>query len=493
MMSKRELYLEWGIALAILITFSVGSWLLCATALLQGIDEGIYLEGGEKLLQGQMPYRDFFAFTGPLVYLVQAGLQYLFGPNLAAARWSVGLAFGILGVSGYSIVRRFASRDLALGAAFVQLLPHYLFYFRFHVGHRLLSMAFFCAVGGCLMAPGSSSWFRFFAAGVFAALSAWATPSFIVPLAALSIWMLLRERPRLLPWLAGIALCSLPFLIWLISNGALAALMNNLVWTTSRYSLANSVPYGYLIITKPTTEQLLYYLIPIFVPVTLAIAAFAIFKRKQWELGFLTFFALCFFVTLYPRWDVLQLCYILCPFVALSAILASRMLGDTAQRALFAAMLAFTSYRLARKMEHMNALVPMESRVGAQKAQEVDIAAMSKLESLIAPGSSLFVYPYLPVATYLLRANNPISYSYLQPGMMSDQDEARVHQDLMEKKPQFVLKQFFSDVETLTIWPNSDRNKMRFPSIDEWIETRYEFIEEIEGSQFILRAYRLRQ
>jgi hypothetical protein len=334
---------------------------------------------------------------------------------------------------------------------------------------------------------------RVLVAGIFAALAAWATPSFVVPLALIGLWLLVQERQKFLYWVGGVVLCSLPFLLWLGLNGALAPMLDNLVWTTNRYSQANAVPYGYLIITYPTAQEMLYYLIPIFLPLTLAFAAYAIFQRKQRDIVFLSVFAIGFALTLYPRWDVLQLCYVLCPFVALAGILAHRLFPETVRKALFAALLAFATFRFSRKIEHINSLVPVETRIGPQRAKVEDIQAVAKLEAAIPPDSTLFVFPYLPFMGYLLRTHNPISYPFMQPGMMSSQDEQRVHQELIDKKPKFILKQYFSEVEILTVWPNSDREKLRFPSIEQFIEQNYDFLEEVTGSQFQLRLYRLRQ
>ena len=48
------------------------------------------------------------------------------------------------------------------------------------------------------------------------------------------------------------------------------------------------------------------------------------------------------------------------------------------------------------------------------------------LEQRIPEGENVFVLPYLPVIDYLLKTRNPTSYSWLQPGMMSHEDEAIV-------------------------------------------------------------------
>ena len=51
-------------------------------------------EGGYRILKGQIPYRDFLIPTGPVVYYIQAILNYIFGSNLIA----VGMHMAVLGI-----------------------------------------------------------------------------------------------------------------------------------------------------------------------------------------------------------------------------------------------------------------------------------------------------------------------------------------------------------------------------------------------------------
>ena len=52
-------------------------------------DEGIYLDGGLRVLHGQVPYKDFFSLTGPGTFALMAASFRVFGPTLAAARMPV--------------------------------------------------------------------------------------------------------------------------------------------------------------------------------------------------------------------------------------------------------------------------------------------------------------------------------------------------------------------------------------------------------------------
>jgi hypothetical protein len=79
-------------------------------------DEGLMLQAGERIADGQLPYRDFYANYGPGQYFLVGGLDVIFGPSLLAWRvLRVALDAGVA-VLAYALVRRDAPEPLALGA-----------------------------------------------------------------------------------------------------------------------------------------------------------------------------------------------------------------------------------------------------------------------------------------------------------------------------------------------------------------------------------------
>ncbi len=59
-------------------------------------DYVIVFEGGYRVLHGQMPYRDFFIPTGPIIFYMQAFFECLFGVNLWASAMHAGGVAAIL-------------------------------------------------------------------------------------------------------------------------------------------------------------------------------------------------------------------------------------------------------------------------------------------------------------------------------------------------------------------------------------------------------------
>jgi hypothetical protein len=106
-------------------TAPVAAVLFVLGALLSGLsirwginphDEGLMLQAGERIADGQLPYRDFYANYGPGQYFLIGGLDWLFGPSLLTWRIVRVLLDAGVAVLAYALVRRDAPEPLALGA-----------------------------------------------------------------------------------------------------------------------------------------------------------------------------------------------------------------------------------------------------------------------------------------------------------------------------------------------------------------------------------------
>ena len=69
-----------------LCAFAYLGWLAASRFVLTLNDEGIYLDGGLRVLHGQIPYKDFFSFTGPGTFALEAASFRAFGATLFAGR-----------------------------------------------------------------------------------------------------------------------------------------------------------------------------------------------------------------------------------------------------------------------------------------------------------------------------------------------------------------------------------------------------------------------
>src|ERR1044071_3009268 len=69
-------------------------------------DEGIVLQGAERILRGEIPYRDFFSFYTPGSFYLISIVFRLFGDSFVIARFSLAVAGAICSVIAYLLARR---------------------------------------------------------------------------------------------------------------------------------------------------------------------------------------------------------------------------------------------------------------------------------------------------------------------------------------------------------------------------------------------------
>lgn len=139
---------EWGIALLVsLLSFAY----LCLFRHFNAIepDEGIVLQGAQRILTGQVLYRDFFSFYTPGSFYWLALFFRIFGSSILVSRMLLAAYGGACSALTYLVARRVCSRWSALcaaGAVTVICFPY-----RFLVLHNWDStfwayLALYCAV-----------------------------------------------------------------------------------------------------------------------------------------------------------------------------------------------------------------------------------------------------------------------------------------------------------------------------------------------------------
>jgi hypothetical protein len=76
-------------------------------------------------------------------------------------------------------------------------------------------------------------------------------------------------------------------------------------------------------------------------------------------------------------------------------------------------------------------------------------------------------------------SHNPTRYSYLQPGMMSDEDEATALAELQAAPPARVLYYDLSTKQILRLWPQSDPSRLRMRRMEEYLARNYRKTDQI--------------
>jgi hypothetical protein len=89
-------------------------WPLCRRAIILS-DEGYLLQQALDLLNGRVLYSDMDAFITPGIWFTLAGVFAVFGPSVLASRGVILIAYVALAVTGYRVVAPIAGRSWAIG------------------------------------------------------------------------------------------------------------------------------------------------------------------------------------------------------------------------------------------------------------------------------------------------------------------------------------------------------------------------------------------
>ncbi len=101
-MSKLSHCINNGHAKAAIIILVLSAVLLIPDLwMYPGTDYGVYFNGGRLILQGKIPYRDFWDHKTPLIYLYTAVWQLIFGSGWWSAKTSLIPIYGLYGISIY--------------------------------------------------------------------------------------------------------------------------------------------------------------------------------------------------------------------------------------------------------------------------------------------------------------------------------------------------------------------------------------------------------
>ena len=208
------------------------------------IDEGTVLYDSFRITCGEVMYRDFFQFQGPIFYYIHAGLFAITGPSITTARTLNLLVTGITAVFiALIITRRLGHIAGAIAAAIhaCLLVPIYPYAYP----HWFAEC--FALAGIYLLATSKCKSRRDLAGGIFLGLSSFTIQSLGLPILAaciitLAIPGIIQSRwkeicNRLLWVLGGALLIIFPFILYLGFAGGLDQMWYSMVkWVFNLYS-----------------------------------------------------------------------------------------------------------------------------------------------------------------------------------------------------------------------------------------------------------------
>lgn len=506
-------------AVGIFLFVTVLLGLTTADRLVSALDEGIYLEGAERIIAGQVPYRDFFVLTGPGSFWLQAGTLRLLGLSFIHARLILVIEVAFLAAAVFWCTAHLRARKLAalttfLFVAFETANPGV-----FTINHRWDSSALGVAAVMLLFSSLEQrvGWARVAIAGVLAALAVWATPTLLALALAILFALVLARRARRLPLYAvGLVAGFLAPALILWRQGALLPMIHHFLWTGSNYPSANGFSYGHLIggypaamrgssLTETAIRVLIVFVIAI--PVLLPLFTIPVWTLRLWhnseaamphrrQLLFLLVASVGLWLSSYP-WFVGQLtstaplCYIL------GGVLLTEFPARSKARSLLRSVFLVSTVSLGLVFL-LNTVRPtggvvMQTRVGRIRAGQEDAKLIGLLSEYVGTRDMLFVFPYKPILYFITGATNPTRYSFLQPGMMTDTDERNALADLVRTSPRWILYEDVPSEAYLRIWPTSDPKRLRMQLLENFIRDRYHSVRQYRSSAGFFELKELNQ
>ncbi|MBZ5526892.1 MAG: glycosyltransferase family 39 protein [Acidobacteriia bacterium] len=459
-------------------------------------DEGIILQGAQRILRGEVLYRDFFSFYTPGSYYFLAALFKIFGNSILVARTVLVFFGGIFSVVNYLLARRVCSRGSALCvAAMVTLtcLPY-----RFLVLHNWDSTLWACLALYCAVRwMESLRWTWAFATGSLTSLTFLFEQSKGAGLALgmgagiLVVAYLGRQKEMLAKQVllaAGAGLLwpiALTFGYFTAQHG-ITQMLADWLWPLQHYTRANRVPYGYqnwsdsarhllfgsgtvgarLVALLAVTPSLLLPVLPL-----LAIGLLGYWivrmRRKQAPPAKCSYYVMLnaalaglLLSVVLVRADIVHFMYLAPLFYLLFAwLLDGRDIPGRVFRAakpllIACFVLAFLSMSAALLLRATVARFTAETRRGVVKLPSPD-TVLPSLQAHTTPGETILVHPYLPLYYYLTGTYSPSRYDYLQPGMSTPAQYQETLAQVASKRLRVVLLETSFMDKIPTSWPET--------------------------------------
>jgi len=488
---------------------------LCVLRRHSGVDrdEGIILQGAQRILDGQVLYRDFFSFYTPGSYYFFALIFRVFGDSYAVAHTALATFGAVFSPITYLLARRVCGRQASLlvtGLMTVTAMP-----WRFLVIHNWDStlwacLALYCAVR-LLESPGTA-WS--FAAATFTALTVLSEQSkgagLLLGLGAGSLVIGFTSKPlklftrsQLIAFAIGLCWPFVTTFIYFASHHALTAMLASWLWPLQHYSGANRVPYGYDNLTGNLRDR-------IFATASLGVRLFAmlVFSARTW-VPFVPILALPLLARLiFRRWRRLSTgpkwAYYVLVSATISGLLASVVIaradylhfvylhpifflvlawlldGRDIRHPLFIRIAPVVGFCMSMSLLAMAGQslfavrgdYGLNTRRGAISMSSPD-RVISFVQSRVGPGEKMLIYPYNSTYYYLTQTYSPTRFDFYQPGMHTEEQLQEMLAEFSSHPTRVVLYELNFTQHLREAWPNTPTTSVAQDVLAEYIEREY--------------------
>jgi dolichyl-phosphate-mannose-protein mannosyltransferase len=508
--SRPERYIAIGL-------FLLSFLYLCLFRRFTGIcpDEGIVLQGAQRILDGQVLYRDFFSFFTPGSYYFDALLLRIFGDSFLVARTALAFMGAAFGVITYLLARRVCSREIALlvtGLMTITALP-----FRFMVLHNwdstlLTCLALYCAVRW-LESP-HPKWAL--ATGSLVSLTGLFEQSkgagLLLGLGLGFLIITFGDRQRKLfargqmfALAIGLTWPLVVTVIYFASQHALTPMLAGWFWPLQHYSAANRLPYGYQNLFSDEelltsffsgswgmrAAKMLAMSSTLWIPV-LPLLGVALLPRlvvgirrgrsvgPKWAYYVLVSSAVAGLLLsiVLVRADVHHFIYLQPVFFLLLAwLLGGRNVRGPVVRRVgpvlgFCAAFSLLAMAMVLLLGAVGPHYTLVTRRGVVHTQERD-TVIEQIQAHVAPGERILAYPYASLIYYMTGTYSPTSFEYYQPGMHTREQAMDMLSQLKAHPVRVVLYEPSFAEHIRDSWPNTPARDVASDPVADYIAHEY--------------------
>jgi len=477
------------------------------------LDEGIILQGAQRILDGQVLYRDFFSFFTPGSYYLVALAFRVFGDSYLVAHTALAFLGAAFSPITYLLARRVCSRQASLlvtGLMTITALP-----WRFVVIHNWDStlwacLALYCAVR--LLESPSVKWA--FAAASFVSLTALFEQSkgaglllglgtgFLIVIFG-SQQPKLFTRDRLIAIVLGLTWPFFVTVVYFASRHALTTMLASWFWPLQHYSGANRVPYAYDNMTGEVQHRIFDTGSP-----GLRLFTILLFSARSW-VPFLPLLGVALLIRLtFRRWRRISIGPEWAYYVLVSATISGLLLsiiiarsdylhflflqpvffltlawlldGRSIRNRFFTRIAPVVGFCLSMSLLAMAGHLLFQTRADRKVVTRRGVVTMHAKDTVIeyvqahvAPGERILIYPYQSTYYYLTQTYSPTRFDFYQPGMHTDRQLQEMLAEFSAHPTRVVLYQpAFAD-HMHGAWPNTSPSAFARDAMADYIMREY--------------------
>lgn len=399
-------------------------------------DEGIWLHAADRMMNGQILYRDFFEFHPPLGFLLTSGWLSLFGSSLFAARSLAVIVIAMTAGFAYACCRAISGRtglSMLLTLTWVAASQGVWTQVNHHWFTSLFSM-----IALWSLMPVADKSGRPVLAGLMASAATLVTThrGSMIVLAALATLVLQKSLWDVVKFISGGLLLLTAILFFLWWQGSMNdAFEQVILYAMSNYSNIQGVSFGAFVTPQQVVLVTIFPLIACFLGLALYRYGPTLLRQKYWSAACL--FALSGFLGCFPRPDAVHISFsvvLALPLLAgLVDILISRGSGPWRMPLGIAAflLLAWPLIILATEAMSTKNVMSPAGQISIMK----DDGTPELLERLnhISSSDRIFFYPYDPMLAFLSKRHHPARLDILVPHYSTSSQYFETCLEVMQK------------------------------------------------------------